>query len=156
MRRLVTLPLAVLLVLALAVPVLAAPPTIISFADDDVADGLFFSGLCGFEVSAESSGHVVMHNPKRGANDFISNYNINIWLTSESGSYHLIDAGPDMEHDRSGTTYLTVTGRSLTFSTVIGRTEVNLDTGEVVFHGNLVGSEVFAVDWYAPICEALS
>ena len=156
MRRLVSLPLAALVVLLLAIPVLGARPTIISFADDDVADGEFFSSRCGFEVSARSSGHVVMHNEKRGANNFISNYNINIWLTSENGSYHLLDAGPDMEHRRAGTTYFTVTGRSLTFSTVIGRTEVNLDTGEIVFHGNLVGSEVFQEDWWAPICHALS
>ena len=156
MRRLLSLPLAALFVLLLAVPVLGARPTIISFADDDVADGDFFSSLCGFEVSARSSGHVVMHNEKRGANNFMSNYNINIWLTSENGSYHLVDADPDMEHRRAGTTYFAVTGRSLTFSTVIGRTEVNLDTGETVFHGNLVGSEVFQEDWWAPICHALS
>ena len=101
MRRLVSLPFAALLMILLAVPVLGARPTIISFADDDVADGDFFTSVCGFEVSAESSGHVVQHNEKRGANNFISNYNIQIWLSSENGSYHLLDAGPDMEHDRA-------------------------------------------------------
>ena len=156
MRRMLSLPLAALLLILLAVPVLGAPPTIISFADDDVADGDFFSLVCEVEISARSSGHAIFHNETRGANNFISNYNIQIWLTSENGSYHLLDAGPDMEHRRAGTTYFAVTGRSLTFSTVIGRTEVNLDTGETVFHGNLVGSDVFAEDWYAPICDALS
>jgi len=155
MRRMLSLPLAALLLVLLALPVLGARPTIISFADDDVTDGEFFSLVCGVEISAESSGHAILHNETRGANNFISNYNIQIWLTSENGSYHLLDAGPDMEHRRAGTTYFAVTGRSLTFSTVIGRTEVNLDTGETVFHGNLVGSGVFAEDWYAPICDAL-
>jgi hypothetical protein len=156
MRRLLSLPLAALAVLVLSFPVLAARPTIVSFADDDVDDGALYTALCGFEVRSESSGHVVFHNQKRGANNFMANWNIQNWLFSANGSYHLIDAGPDMEHTRAGTTYLTVTGRSLTFSSVIGRTEVNLDTGEVVFHGNLVGSEALPEDWYAPICDALS
>jgi hypothetical protein len=57
---------------------------------------------------------------------------------------------------KAGTPYFTVTGRSLTFSTVIGRVEVNLDTGDVTYHGNLVGEEVFDPDWIAPICAALA
>lgn len=147
---------AMALTLALAVPAFAARPTIISFADNDVADGEFFSGVCGFEVTAASSGHVIFHNDKRGANNYIANWNINIWLHSAKGSYHLVDAGPDMEHRRAGTSYVTVTGRSVTYSMVIGRTEVNLDTGEVVFHGNLVGAEPFDPEFYVPICAALT
>jgi hypothetical protein len=156
MRRVAIVPILALLALALAAPTLAAKPTIISFEDDDAADSAFFSGLCGFEVIAESSGHVVIHNPKRGAATEIFNWNINIWLSSESGSYHLIDAGPDMLLTKAETTYFTVTGRSITFSTVIGRVEVNLDTGDVIYHGNLVGDEVFDPNWFAQICAALS
>lgn len=107
-------------------------------------------------MTAESSGHVIIHNPTSGAATEIFNWNINIWLTSANGSYHLVDAGPDMELTRAGTTYFTVSGRSLTFSTVIGRVEVNLDTGEVTYHGNLVGNEVFDPIPFAHICEALS
>ena len=140
----------------LAAPALAARPTIISFAEDDAADSALFTELCGFEVTSQSSGHVVIHNPKNGAATEIANYNINNWLYSENGSYHLVDAGPDMLLTRAGTTYLTVTGRSLTFSTVIGRVEVNLETGEVTYHGNLVGEEPLTANWFEPICDALS
>ena len=105
---------AMALTLALAVPAFAARPTIVSFADDDVADGNFFTDRCGFTVTAESTGHVIHHNDKRGANTFIANWNINVWLHSADGSYHLVDAGPDMEHRRAGTTSFTVTGRSVT------------------------------------------
>jgi len=156
MRRLLTLPMAAVFILALAVPVLAARPTIVSFADHDVADGEFYTEVCGFDVQSESSGHVVFHNDKSGANNFIANWNIRNHLSSANGSFYLVDAGPDMEHTSAGTTYLTVTGRSLTFSGVIGRTEVNLDTGEVEFHGNLVGDEPFPEEWWTPICDALS
>lgn len=152
MRRFLSVPVAVLLVLAMALPALAASPTIISFADDDVADGEFFSDVCGFEIWSESSGHVIFHNDKRGANNFISNWNINYWLSSANGSYHLVDAGPDMEHRQAGAQQFTVTGRSLTGSTLIGRLVIDLDTGEVTLHGQLVGSEPFDLAW---ICGEL-
>ena len=155
MRRLALLPLALLFTIMLATPALAARPTIVSFEDDDAIDSAFFTQVCGFLVSAESSGHVVMHNEKQGATNFIANYNIGTQLTSEHGSYYLVDAGPDMLKFKDGTTYLTVTGRSLTFSTVIGRLELNLDTGAVVWHGNLVGTQPLDPAWYAPICDAL-
>jgi hypothetical protein len=60
-----------------------------------------------------------------------------------------------MEKTKGDTTYLVVTGRSLTFSTVIGRVEINLDTGEVTWHGRLLGTEPLDPAWYAPICDAL-
>jgi hypothetical protein len=152
MRRSIGLPAAAMLVLALATPVAAARPDIVSFADDDVADGEFYSGVCGFEITAESSGHVVFHNDKRGANTSISNWNIIVRLHSEEGSYFLVDSGPDMFHRRAGTESFTVSGRSLTGSTVIGRVEVDLDTGEVTIHGNQVGSQIFDLSW---ICDEL-
>ena len=156
MRRLVSAAITATMLAAMTSAVaLAAKPTIDSFEDDDDADSAFFSTACGFEITAESSGHVVYHNETRGAATEIANWNINTWLYSENGSYHLIDAGPDMLLTRAGTTYFTVTGRSLTFSTVIGRVEVNLDTGDVTYHGNLVGGEVFDPEWFAPICDAL-
>ncbi len=155
MRRLLLLPLALLVTLTLASPALAARPTIINFDDDDAADSALYTQLCGFPISSESAGHVVFHNEKSGATNFIANWNIRNTLTSEHGTYHVVDAGPDMEKIKGGATYLTVTGRSVTFSTVIGRVEVNLDSGEVTWHGRLVGAEVFDPAWYAPICDAL-
>lgn len=106
-------------------------------------------------MTAESSGHVVFHNEKQGRTNFIANWNIRIRLTSEHGSFYLVDAGPDMEMTRDETTYLVVVGRSLTFSTVIGRMELNLDTGEITWHGNLVGAEPLDPAWHAAICDAL-
>lgn len=153
MRRTISLFFAALLTLALAVPVLAARPTIISFADSDVEDGELFTDVCGFEVWADSSGHVIFHNEKGGANNFISNWNILIRLHSETGSYFLVDSGPDMEHRRGDATYLTITGRSLTGSTVIGRVEINLDTEEVTIHGQQVSDELGDLSW---ICDELS
>jgi hypothetical protein len=135
---------------------LGAKPTIISFEDDDAIDSALFSDACGFAISAETSGHVILHNAKRGAANEIANWNINTWLTSADGSYHLVDAGPDMILSRAGSEYFTVTGRSVTFSTVIGRVEVDLETGDVVQHGTLVGDEVFDPEWFAPVCAALS
>ena len=152
MRRSVSLPAAILLVLALALPALAARPEIVSFADDDVADGEYFSDLCGFEIWSESSGHVIFHNEKRGANNFIANWQINNVLHSANGSYHLVDAGPDMLHRQAGSEHFTITGRSLTGSTLIGRLVVDIATGEVTIHGNLVGSEPFDIAW---ICDEL-
>jgi hypothetical protein len=154
-RRLVSLPLGLFVALALAVPVFAAPPMIETFEDDDLADSAFFTARCGFPVLSESHGHVVLHNEKSGATNFIANYNIRNTLTSEFGTYNLVDAGPDMEKTKGGTTYLTVTGRSLTFSTVIGRVEINLDTDEVTWHGRLLGTEPLDPAWWAPICDAL-
>jgi hypothetical protein len=113
------------------------------------------TAACGFPVVSESEGHVVLHNEKSGATNFIANYNIRNTLTSADGTYRLVDAGPDMEKTKGGTTYLTVTGRSVTFSTVIGYVEVNLDTGEVTWHGRLLGTEPLDPAWYAPICDAL-
>ena len=157
MRRLVSAAITATVLAALSSGVaLGARPTITSFEDDDAADSAFFSALCGFEITAESSGHVVFHNEKLGAATEIANWNINIWLSSENGSYHLVDAGPDMQLTRAGTTYFAVTGRSVTLSTVVGRVEVNLDTGDVTYHGNLGGGEVFDPEWFSPICDTLA
>ena len=123
MRQFTTLAIATLLALVVAAPALAARPTIVSFEFDDAADSAFFSSVCGFPVTSESSGHVVFHNDKHGAVIALANWNINNWLYSANGSYHLLDAGPDMVHTTAGTSYFTVIGRSLTLRTVIGRVE---------------------------------
>lgn len=156
-RRFLTATLMGMLLASAAAPVFAAAPTKISFdtPEEDAWWAETFTAACGFPVSADASGHVIFHNEKRGAATQIANWQINVWLTSENGSYHLVDAGPDMLLERAGVTYFTVTGRSTTFSGVIGRVEVNTETGEIVWHGLLVFDEVFG-DWTAPICQALS
>ena len=156
MRRIATVVLAGLLALAVAAPAFAARPTIISFAEDDAADSELFTELCGFAVTSLSSGHVILHNDKNGAVTGIANYQINNWLYSATGSYHLVDAGPDMLLTKAGVEFLVITGRSLTGSSVIGRVELNLTTGEVIYHGNLVGSQPLDPNWYEPICAALA
>jgi hypothetical protein len=155
MRRLAALPLTVLLLHGLVGATFAARPDIIYFAGDDVADSLAFSQACGFAVTAQSSGHVIFHNEKQGATQNIANYNINIQLTSANGSYHLIDAGPDMILTKFGVEYLTLSGRSLTGSGVIGRVEVNLATGELTWHGNLVATAPFDVEFLVDQCAFL-
>lgn len=156
MRKMATLFAVALLTLAVAGPVAAARPTIINFADDDAADSALFTELCGFAVTSMSSGHVIIHNDANGATTGIENYQINNWLYSADGSYHLVDAGPDMRRTRAGVEFTVITGRSLTGSSVIGRVEINLTTGEVTYHGNLVGSQPLDPEWYEPICAALA
>lgn len=157
MRRLLIAALMVTLLASLAAPVFAARPTKITFdgPEEDAWWAEEFTQACGFPVWADASGHVIFHNDKRGAATQIANWQINVWLTSENGSYHAVDAGPDMLLERGGVTYYTVTGRSTTLSGVIGRVEINTETGEIIWHGLLVFDEVFG-DWTAPICEALS
>jgi hypothetical protein len=156
MRRIAPLFAAMLLTLAVAGPAAAARPTIISFADDDEADSALFTELCGFPVTSLSSGHVIIHNDANGAATAIANYQINNWLSSANGSYHLVDAGPDMRLTRAGVEFLTISGRSLTGSAVIGRVEINMETGEVNYHGNLFGAVPLDPAWYEPICAALA
>ncbi len=71
------------------------------------------------------------------------------------GTYRTHDVGPDIEYIRNGVHYIAAVGRSITGSGVIGRTVINLDTGEVDWNGRLVGDEVLG-DFTVPICRALA
>ena len=121
----------------------------------DAEDSAFWSRECGFAVTAELSGHIIFHNPKGGAVSDIVVYHTMETLTSETATYRLLDVGPDLTYIRNGVEYVAAVGRSITGSGVIGRAEINLDTGEIVWHGRLVGDEVFG-DFTAPICRALA
>ena len=102
------------------------------------------------------SGHIIVHNEKRGSVQGLTVFHIAETLTSESGTYRLLDVGPDIVFTRDGTTYVAAVGRSLTGSGVIGRVVVNAETWEIVsVSGRLVGDEVFG-DFTAPICRALA
>ena len=121
----------------------------------DADDSDFWTDQCGFPVTAELSGHIIFHNAKRGAVQFITVYNQRELLTSATGSYRLQDIGPDIEYIRDGVSYVAIIGRSITGSGVIGRTVINLDTGEVDWNGRLVGDEVLG-DFTRPICRMLA
>ena len=121
----------------------------------DGEDSIWWSEQCDFPVTAELSGHIIYHNAKRGAVMSITVYHTTEILRSASGTYRLHDIGPDIEYIRGGVSYLALVGRSITGSGVIGRTVINLDTGEVDWNGRLVGDEVLG-DFVAPICRALA
>lgn len=145
----------------LATPALAAEPRkplVIDLNDPalDAEDGAFWTAACGFPVTAELSGHIIVHNEKRGSIESLTVFHITETLTSADGTYRLVDVGPDIWFTRNGTTYVAVVGRSLTGSGVIGRVLVNADTGEILrVSGRIVGDEVFG-DFTAPICRALA
>ena len=153
------------LILAALAAMLAAPaaagepqkPFVLDLNDPefDVDDSIWWTEQCEFPVTAELSGHIIFHNAKRGAVESITVYHTAEILTSEWGSYRLHDIGPDIEYIRNGVPYVAIVGRSITGSGVIGRTVINLDTGEVDWNGRLVGDQVLG-DFTAPICRALA
>ena len=145
----------------LATPALGAEPRkplVIDLNDPalDAEDSAFWTAACGFPVTAEVSGHIIVHNEKRGAVQGLTVFHIAETLTSASGTYRLLDVGPDIVFVRNGTTYVAAVGRSFTGSGVIGRVVVNAETWEIVsVSGRLAGDEVFG-DFTVPICRALA
>jgi hypothetical protein len=153
------------LLLAVVLAILAAPawaaspnkPVVIDLDDPaiDAEESAFWTDVCGFDVMAEVSGHIIVHNPKRGAIHELTVFHIDERLTSDFGTYHLIDVGPDIVYSRGGVVYIAVVGRSLTGSGVIGHVVVNTETGDVEWHGKLFGDEVFG-DYTQPICRRIA
>ena len=132
-------------------PALAAKPSreVISL-DDPLAEAFWsaeLSAACGAPIVADFEGTVTSHSFSDRNGDFkrqIDKYWIRDTFTNtETGAAILLkDVGPDLFFiGTDGALYLAITGRSLTGSGVIGRTLVNLDTGEVVREsGRVVGS----------------
>ena len=118
-------------------------------------ESAFWTETCNFPVTAELSGHITFHNPKRGSVSELAVYHIGVTLTSETATYRIHDVGPDIHYTRHGVDFLAAAGRSITGSGVIGRAELNLETGATEWHGRLVGDVVFG-DFTAPICRALA
>ena len=153
--------LAAALLALLTTPALAAEPRkplVIDLNDPafDAEDSAFWTEACGFPVTADVSGHIIVHNEKRGSVQALTVFHITETLTSVSGTYRLVDVGPDILFTRDGTTYVAVVGRSITGSGVIGRVLVNADTGEILsVSGRVVGDAVFG-DFTVPICRALA
>ena len=139
------------LVALVATPASAAKPTreVISL-DDPGAEAFWsaeLSAACDAPIVADFEGTVTTHvftdqngEFKRGISKF--------WIrdtftnTATGASILLKDVGPDLVFiGKDGALYVAITGRSLTGSGVIGRTLINLDTGEFVQEsGRVVGS----------------
>ena len=151
MRRVVFLFICGLLLLAVASPVAAAKPSKEVISLDNPEDEAFFSALlteeCGVPVEADFEGTVTVHTFTDRDGDFkreIAKFWIRDTFTNtETGASVLLrDVGPDiLFFGKDGALYVAITGRSLTGSGVIGRTLINLDTGEVIREsGKFVGS----------------
>jgi hypothetical protein len=134
----------------IATPVFAAKPfrEVISL-DDPAAEAFWSAALsaaCGAPIVAQFEGTVTVHvftdrdgDFKREIDKFWAR---DTFTNTETGASVLLkDVGPDIVFvGRDGDLYVAITGRSLTGSGVIGRTLVNLDTGEVVREsGRVVG-----------------
>jgi hypothetical protein len=159
MRRLVVtlVGLAVLAGLA-AAPALAGKPDrfVIDIGDPDFIAGgeAQVSADCGFAIDLEASGHIIVHvfGEHRRLLE-IDNYRM-FQTYSANGKSVVVrpDAGPDIVWiGRDGAVYLAITGRPITGSGVIGRTVINLDTGELV---SSTGKDVG--DFIENLCAALA
>jgi hypothetical protein len=151
--------LAALFTVAAALPASAAEPQkpfVLDLNDPalDAEESAFWTRACGFPVTADLSGHIIFHNEHEGAVSSLIVFHITARLTSESGTYFLVDVGPDISFTRNGTPYVAVVGRSITGSGVIGRVLVNLETMELMVSGKLVAEEVFG-DFRKTVCREL-
>jgi hypothetical protein len=134
-----------------ATPALGGTPSREVISLDDPAAEAFWSAeltaACDAPIVADFEGTVTVHVFTDRNGDFkreIDKYWIRDTFTNtDTGASILLkDVGPDIIFfGKDGALYVAVTGRSLTGSGVIGRTLVNLDTGEVVREsGRVVGS----------------
>jgi hypothetical protein len=114
----------------------------------------FFLELCGYPIDFEGTGHIVIHvfndNPRLLQ---ISNFRL---FETFSANGKTIEVRPDSGPDRvwigqDGNVYLAIVGRSVTGSGVIGRTVINLSTGEFV---SSTGRELG--DFLGSLCEELA
>lgn len=139
------------MLLAFAAPALAAKPQreVISM-DDPVAEAQWSAMMteaCGAPIEADFEGTLTMHVFTDRDGNFkrqIDKYWIRDTFTNlDTGAAVLLkDVGPDIFFfGKDGALYVAITGRSLTGSGNIGRTLINLDTGQIVSEGGkLLGS----------------
>lgn len=143
-------------VLAVGAPASAVKPETfkIDVSEFGPFESAFATEACGFPVEADIRGHIIVTLFADGPSPIVEldRFNIRITYTNPATgeTFRLVDAGPDIYRD--GT--VTITGRSITGSGVIGRVVFDLDTFEILFEaGNRVnegfGNYIFAV------CEAL-
>ena len=126
MRRFTVSVVALVSMLALGSAAFAGRPEVFKVSLDDPAveaeEAAFVSGVCGFPVTVDAAGKIVVHVFSGGRNVEIANFNIHATYTNPSNgkSYRLLDAGPDRFFVRDGRTFVAISGRSLTGSGVIG------------------------------------
>lgn len=150
-----------LLAMVMAVPATAAAP--IHFKIDisdpswEASVGAALSAECGFAITMEGRGHinVIVFDPPRGRSPMveIDTYAMHEIFSANGKSLTVnVDAGPDLyRFDRAGHLILTLTGRAVTGSGVIGRFSIDLDTDEVIFiAGNDQG------DFITRLCATLA
>ncbi len=145
------------IVLAAAPTAVAGPPAreVISLDDPaiDVEESAWATGLCGFPIDADVSGHILgIAHDGTGHILGLDVYGIRAtYRNPDTGAtFRYRDIGPDRAFVKDGRVYVAVTGRS-SGSGVIGVVVIDIATGDVVHvAGNDVG------DFYAGMCEALA
>ena len=158
MRRFVSAAVAAAILASFAAgSVLAAKPTIFKI---DISDPAFEAGVeaqllvtCGYPIELDGRGHIIVHVFDGPRVVEIDNFRLFETYSANGKSVTIRpDSGPDIYWvGRDGALYLALTGRSVTGSGVIGRTVVNLDTGEVVSsHGHEIG------DFASFLCSELA
>ena len=99
MRRVpVSFTLGVIVLLSLAVPALAAKPTIVRESVEDQFADPFLSEICGLDVMVSVSGHVVSHVWTDADDNFVREvFNISLRGSISAGgeTLHFVDTGMD-------------------------------------------------------------
>ena len=149
MPRLLSVVVVLLLALLLPAGALAAPPSrlVIDLNDPslDVDESALVSDLCGFDVDAQVSGHIILTVFDDGsARRVVELDHFGILTTytnvATGAVVRLRDIGPDRYYVRDGVLYVAVTGRSEGGTGIVGVVKINLETGEVeLVAGNDIG-----------------
>ncbi len=146
-RRIAPVVIGAVLAMIVATPALAGKPTRsvidISGAAFEAMVEADLSAECGFAIDLEGTGHIIVR-VFEGHRRLVEIDNFRLFETFSANGKSVVihpDAGPDIYWvGRDGHTYLALTGRSVTGSGVIGRTVIDLDTGQLVSsHGRDVG-----------------
>lgn len=157
-RRIAPILAAAVLAVVVATPALAGKPTRVVI---DISGAAFeamveadLSAECEFAIDLEGTGHIIVRTFE-GHRRLVEIDNFRLFETFSANGKSVVihpDAGPDIYWvGRDGHNYLALTGRSITGSGVIGRTVIDLDTGQLVSsHGREVG------DFIERLCHELA
>lgn len=134
---------------------LAAKPVIeiVDVSQFEEADEAILAAECLFPVDAEYEGQFIVHAFTHGRLVEIINYRTFQTFSANGITWTALhpDSGPDIVWIEDRTTFVAIVGRSITGSSVIGRTVIDLGTGEVLSSSGL------AVDWpLDDICAMLT
>ena len=139
---------------ALAQPAAAAKPSHrvvdVSSATWEARTAEMLSAACGFPIAVTGAGHVRETEFARdGGLVFMAHYATRVVFTGNGRSVAVRDVGPDRVVVHGETAVLQMIGRSITGSGNIGRTTVDLGTGDSASTGRYVGP------WPDTLCLAL-